>query len=94
MANRDKFSDTGIFSGGSIATSAVADMAAFPQKVEPVFASYASHEVATGRGVGAKGQAAEEASVDCHSAESPLTARERQSWRRSHHEFAPRLLQN
>ena len=44
LANLDKFSHIGIFSGGSIAPSDIPDMAAFKQKVKVVFVSYGSRE--------------------------------------------------
>src|ERR1019366_3081210 len=53
LANLDKFSHIGIFSGGSIATNDISDMAAFKQKVKLVFVSYGSREVTGGRGMGA-----------------------------------------
>ena len=44
LANLDKFSHIGIFSGGSIAPSNISDMAAFKQKVKVVFVSYGTRE--------------------------------------------------
>src|SRR5690349_3368989 len=44
LANLDKFSHIGIFSGGSIAPTNITDMAAFKQKVKLVFVSYGSRE--------------------------------------------------
>ena len=44
MANLDKFSHIGIFSGGSIAPTEITDMAAFKKKVKVVFVSYGSRE--------------------------------------------------
>ena len=44
LANLDKFSHIGIFSGGSIAPADVADLAAFKRKVKVVFVSYGSRE--------------------------------------------------
>ena len=48
LANLDKFSHIGIFSGGSIAPTNITDMAAFKQKVKVVFVSYGSREVERG----------------------------------------------
>jgi len=45
LANLDKFSHIGIFSGGSIAPTNITDMAAFKEKVKLVFVSYGSREV-------------------------------------------------
>jgi enterochelin esterase-like enzyme len=98
LANLDKFSHIGIFSGGSIATNDISDMAAFKQKVKLVFVSYGSREVTGGRGMGANGKSAVEALQQAGNKsvyyESPLTAHEWQSWRRSLHEFAPLLFQD
>src|SRR5208283_3454262 len=44
LANLDKFSHIGIFSGGSIAPTNVTDMAAFKQKVKVVFCSFGGRE--------------------------------------------------
>ena len=90
-AHLDVFSHIGIFSGGSIAPGDVADMAAFKQKVKLVFVSYGSREN------GAEGKknvaALKEAGVNSHWYESPGTAHEWQTWRRSLHEFAPLLFE-
>ncbi|MGA2864708.1 MAG: alpha/beta hydrolase-fold protein [Verrucomicrobiota bacterium] len=45
LAHLDTFSHIGIFSGGSISTNDLSDMAAFKQKVKVVFVSYGSREV-------------------------------------------------
>ncbi len=59
LANLDKFSHIGIFSGGSIATNDITDMAAFKDKVKLVFVSYGSRELNGGnrRGGGPPGGA-------------------------------------
>ncbi|MHB1034332.1 MAG: alpha-L-arabinofuranosidase C-terminal domain-containing protein, partial [Pirellulales bacterium] len=97
LANLDKFSHIGIFSGGSIAPSSISDMAAFKEKVKVVFVSYGSREVTGGRGMGANAKAdvaaLKEAGINAHYYESPQTAHEWQSWRRSLHEFATLLFQ-
>lgn len=91
MAHVDTFSHIGIFSGGSIAPSDISDMATFKQKVKVVFVSYGSREN------GATGKAAVEdlkqAGVNSFFYESPQTAHEWQSWRRSLYQFAPLLFQ-
>ena len=90
LANLDKFSHIGIFSGGSIATNEITDLAAFKQQVKLVFISYGSREK------GAAGKASVEAlkqtGVNSVFYESSLTAHEWQSWRRSLHQFAPLLF--
>lgn len=90
LAHLDTFSYLGIFSGGSIATNDVADMTAFKQKVKLVFVSYGSRENgASGR---ANVAALKDAGVNSVYYESPNTAHEWQTWRRSLHEFAPLLF--
>jgi len=105
LANLDKFSHIGVFSGGSIAPTNITDMAAFKQKVELVFVSYGSREVdpnrsnSTGRGPfggdpQANTEALKQAGVNAHYYVSPQTAHEWQSWRRSLYQLAPLLFQN
>jgi len=90
LAHLDTFSHIGIFSGGSIATNEITDMSGFKQKVKLVFVSYGSREN------GATGKAdiadLEKAGINGVFYESPNTAHEWQTWRRSLHEFAPRLF--
>ena len=45
LSHLDKFSQIGIFSGGSIAPADISDMAAFKQKIKLVFVSFGSREV-------------------------------------------------
>ena len=89
-AHLDAFSHIGIFSGGSIATKEIADLAAFKQKVKLVFVSYGSRE--NGTSGKANVAALKEAGVNSVYYESPNTAHEWQTWRRSLHEFAPLLF--
>jgi len=89
LANLDKFSYIGIFSGGTVAPSDISDKS----KVKLVFMSFGSRE----RGAdGLKGaaDALKEAGINAVSYVSPLTAHEWQSWRRSLYEFAPLLFKN
>jgi len=92
LAHLDKFAYIGIFSGGSIATSEIKDMAEFKKKVKLVFVGYGSREN------GASGKANVEdlkkAGINAVYYESPLTAHEWLSWRRDLHEFAPLLFQD
>jgi len=90
-AHLDKFSHIGIFSGGSIAPSEIKDMADFKKKVKLVFVSYGSRE----NGAAGKTNIEEltKAGVKSVFYESPGTAHEWLSWRRSLHEFAPLLFQ-
>ena len=93
MAHLDKFSHIGLFSGGSIATSEITDMAAFKKKVKVVFFSFGSLEPGA-PSAKAAADALKQAGVNSHYYESPGTAHEWQSWRRSLHEFAPLLFQD
>ncbi len=92
LANLDKFSHIGIFSGGSISPTNVTDMAAFKQKVKVVFVSYGSRE--NGAAGKANLAALQQAGVNSAFYESPNTAHEWLTWRRSLHEFAPLLFQD
>ena len=92
LANLDKFSHIGIFSGGSIAPTDITDMAAFKQKVKIVFVSYGSRENgATGK---ANAESLQQAGIKSIFYESPDTAHEWQTWRRSLYQFAPLLFQD
>ena len=86
----DVFSQIGVFSGGGIATNDIKDLAVFKQKVKLVFISYGSREN------GASGKAGvatlKTAGINAVYYESPNTAHEWQTWRRSLHEFAPLLF--
>jgi enterochelin esterase family protein len=92
LAHLDKFSHIGLFSGGSIATNEIADMGGFKQKVKVVFFSFGSREPGA-PSAKAAAAALKEAGVNCYYYESPLTAHEWQSWRRSLYNFAPLLFQ-
>jgi enterochelin esterase-like enzyme len=91
LAHLDKFAYIGIFSGGSIGTPEIKDMADFKKKIKLVFVGYGSRENgATGK---ANVEDLKKAGVNAVYYESPLTAHEWQSWRRDLHEFAPLLFQ-
>jgi len=90
LAHLDTFSHIGIFSGGSIATNEISDLATFKQKVKVVFVSYGSRE--NGAAGKANVAALKEAGINSVYYESPNTAHEWQTWRRSLHEFAPLLF--
>jgi len=90
LAHLDQFSHIGIFSGGSVAPADVADMASFQKNVHLVFVSYGSRENgATGK---ANVEALRQAGVRSVYYESPETAHEWLSWRRSLYQFAPLLF--
>lgn len=105
LKHLDKFSHIGLFSGGSISTSDIADIPDFKEKVKLVFVSYGSREVGGGnrRGGGRGGfggdpkanvEALKEAGVNAHYYISPETAHEWQSWRRSLYQIAPLLFKS
>ena len=87
LANLDKFSYLGIFSGGTVTPDQIPDKS----KVKLVFMSFGSRE---GGADGLKGAAdvLNQAGVKSVSYVSPLTAHEWQSWRRSLREFSPLLF--
>ncbi len=101
LANLDKFSHIGIFSGGSISMDDVNNATGFKEKVKLVFVSYGSRELEDRRRGGRGGfggdpkentDALREAGINCHFYVSPQTAHEWQSWRRSLYQFAPLLF--
>ena len=102
LAHPDTFSHIGVFSGGSIAVTNITDLAAFKRRVKLVFISYGSRELGTnrvaGRGFGGDPKvnttALKEAGINAVFYESPDTAHEWQSWRRSLHQFAPLLFRD
>jgi len=102
LANLDKFSHIGLFSGGNVAPTEISDMAAFKQKVKLVFVGYGSRENRAGPAAGrssleaarATVEAMQQAGVKSVYYESPDTAHEWLTWRRSLHEFAPLLFQD
>jgi len=105
LANLDKFSHIGVFSGGSIATTNITDMDAFKQKVTLVFVSYGSREVdpanrRPGANRGPFGgdpkmntEALKDAGINTYYYISPGTAHEWLTWRRSLHQFAQLVFQ-
>ena len=92
LAHLDKFSHIGMFSGGTIAASEIKDMADFKKKVTLLFVSYGSREPGSSAGQ-ASIEALKKEGVNGVSYESPMTAHEWQSWRRSLHEFAQLAFQ-
>lgn len=93
LANPDKFSQIGVFSGGSIAPSEITDINAYKKNVKLVFFSFGSRE---GGAASAKANAdaLKQAGVNSDYYESPLTAHEWQSWRRSLYQFAQLIFKN
>jgi len=89
LANPDKFSYIGLFSGGTIAPETITDKTS----VKLVFMSYGSRERGAD-GVKAAADLLNQAGIKSVSYVSPLTAHEFQSWRRSLREFAQLLFKN
>lgn len=89
LANLDKFSYIGLFSGGTIAPESITDKT----MVKLVFMSYGSRERGSD-GVKAAADVLNLAGIKSVSYISPLTAHEFQSWRRSLREFAQLLFKN
>ena len=96
LANLDKFSHIGLFSGGSIAADdpALKDPEAFKKKVKVLFVSYGSREERGAASAKANHEALEKMGIKNTYYESPETAHEWQTWRRSLHEFAPLLFRD
>ncbi|QEH32298.1 Endo-1,4-beta-xylanase/feruloyl esterase precursor [Aquisphaera giovannonii] len=94
LANLDKFSHIGLFSGGSIAANdpALADPSAFKEKVKVLFVSYGSRENTAA--AKANHEALEKLGIKNTYYESPNTAHEWQTWRRSLYQFAPLVFQD
>ena len=103
LANTDKFSQIGMFSGGSISMDDVNKAAGFKEKVKLLFVSYGSRELENrkmftsgpfGGDPQVNSDALKAAGMNVHFYVSPLTAHEWQSWRRSLHEFALLVFKN
>ncbi len=99
LAHPDKFSHIGVFSGGSIAVTNITDLATFKKKVKLVFISYGSKELGgdrSNRGGDPRENTAalQRAGVHAVFYESPNTAHEWQSWRRSLYQMAPLLFKD
>lgn len=90
LAELDTFSHIGIFSGGNIGNNDITDMDKFKEKVKLVFVSYGSRE--NGSAGKTNVAALQQASIKSVFYESPDTAHEWQSWRRSLYQFAPLLF--
>jgi len=90
MAHLDKFSYIGLLSGGSIAMSEVNDHPDFKKQVKVVF--FSSGSVENGAASKANAEDLKKAGINAVFYESPRTAHEWLTWRRSLHEFAPLLF--
>jgi S-formylglutathione hydrolase FrmB len=93
LANLDKFSHIGLFSGGSISPAEAQAIDGFKDKAKLVFVGYGSVE-GSAANAKANAEALKQAGVNSHYHESAGTAHEWQTWRRNLHSFAPLLFQN
>jgi enterochelin esterase family protein len=92
LAHLDVFSHIGMFSGGGVTAAEVKDNAKFnPKNVKLVFISYGGRE--NGAPQKANCEELKKLGINAVYYESPLTAHEWQSWRRSLNQFAPLLFQ-
>ncbi|MBN2613417.1 MAG: esterase [Bacteroidales bacterium] len=97
LANPDKFSYVGMFSGGSISLEDINNSPGFKENIKLVFISYGSRELENPR-IGLWGdpklntEEITKAGMNTHFYVSPLTAHEWQSWRRGFYQFAPLLF--
>jgi enterochelin esterase family protein len=101
LAHLDKFSQIGIFSGGSISMDDISNLPDFKEKVKLVFVSFGSRELENRRPGGLFGgdpkvntDALKQAGINSQFYVSPSTAHEWHTWRRSLHEFASLLFKN
>jgi len=103
LANLDKFSQIGMFSGGSISMDDINKAPDFKDKVKLLFVSYGSRELEnrkmfSGGPFGGDPQvnsdALKAAGINVHFYISQQTAHEWQSWRRSLYEFASLVFKN
>ena len=93
MANLDKFSHIGLFSGSTVSTTEAGNVTDFKDKAKVVFMSFGSLEPGSPNAKAAAA-ALKDAGVNAFFYESPGTAHEWQSWRRSLREYAQLLFQN
>ena len=89
-AHLETFAYIGSFSGGSIAPSDLTDEAAFKKKVKLVFVSFGEREHATTNKTNV--EALQKDGINSVYYESPETAHEWETWRRSLAQFAPLLF--
>jgi len=90
LANLDKFSHIGLFSGGTITPDDVNNTPGFKEKVKVVFCSCGSRE--NPAGINNNHEALDKIGIKNTGYVSPDTAHEFLTWRRSLHEFAPLLF--
>jgi len=102
LANLDKFSHIGLFSGGTFSMDDVNKTPGFKQKVKLAFVSFGSRELGNNRGgrgffggdPRANADSLKQAGINSVFYVSPETAHEFLSWRRALREFAPLLFKD
>ena len=92
MANLDKFGNIGLFSGSTIPMSAITNVAQFKKQAKVILMTFGSLEPGSPNAKAAAA-ALKEAGINAYFYESPGTAHEWQSWRRSLRVFAQLLFQ-
>lgn len=94
LAHPELFSQIGLFSGGTISEKDLQENPEFLKHNRLTFISYGSREVENPRWVAPKEvvEKVKELGLNAHYYESPLTAHEWQTWRRSLYEFAQLLF--
>ena len=90
MANLDKFSYIGLFSGGNIPLSNIKDPATFKKQIKAVF--FGSGELEKPEANLNAAAELKKAGINAVGYVSPRTAHEFLTWRRCLHEFAPLLF--
>jgi enterochelin esterase-like enzyme len=90
MANLDKFSYIGLFSGGNIPLAEIKDPAAFKKQVKVVF--FGNGQLENSGPSKAAAEDLKKAGINAYFYESPRTAHEFLTWRRCLREFAPLLF--
>ena len=94
LAHPDVFNSIGLFSGGTISEKDLQDNPDFLKYNKLTFVSYGSREVEHPRGPAPKEvvEKVKGLGLNAYYYESPLTAHEWQTWRRSLYEFAQLLF--
>ena len=94
LAHPDVFNSIGLFSGGTISEKDLEDNPNFLEYNKLTFVSYGSREVEDPRGEAPKNvvEKVKGLGLNAYYYESPLTAHEWQTWRRSLYEFAQLLF--
>jgi enterochelin esterase family protein len=90
MANLDKFSYIGLFSGGNIPLAEIKDPATFKKQVKVVF--FGNGQLENSGPSKAAAEELKKAGINAFFYESPRTAHEFLTWRRCLREFAPLLF--